>query len=1110
MNKRKAFIPITALMAALLLALVAAMTPFVAGPNIAHAQSADATLSGLAIVGEPNDVAANLTVKDGTGGFSSSETEYTARIPFITAGVTVTATANDTNATVSFNYPDVNSTEDGHQINLSSRAGMTTDIEVTVRAEAGNTQKYTISVYRENQDKSKNANLASLSLGEVSIGGFSPGTTSYKARYKGETVTLSYGLSDTNGGASAAVTVADNDSGSSYDADTKKVTLANESYTTTITVTVTPEAGAATVSTSDDCTGTTPDANIKCYTIEVYRIRDNASPDATLQTLTLAVSSGGAFVAGNGIDLSANDFTAVVTNATEHVVITATENDRGADAVITPSDADENTTDHEIELTAGAIRTITVMVTAEDTNSKKEYTLKVYRQRTTLKTDADLSDLNVSKGSLATPFSKDTTAYNVRGLGPADTGLTITATPNDVGASVAFETNTGGTAAVDGSGKVTLAVAGTPTVVTVTVTPESGASGNKVYTVTIVRPRALPSADTSLLAVSITPVGGAISGGNDIVLADEDFEARVTSATTHVTVSATANASANGATAEYPAGQIPLTAGKTTEITVTVVAEDGTNKKPYVIKVYRERSKQLTDATLSALSLSVGTLSPAFSSDRMEYTARVENDVDEVKVEYTLNDNEGGASVAVDNAALTISASQGCNTDEGKTVSLGLRGTTTTISLCVTPEAGAGTENADLKVYEIKVFRKNKNPLPNAELGSLAITDVNPADSSNILTANADLTTQDPKLYVGYRVRTVKVVATPEDNSGGAIATIVSPPDKDATTSDHEIDLTAGAEATITVEVMAEDTDVDAKTRMVKVYRQSLTESTDATLSSLVLTGVQLTDADGNAVEFNPATATYKGKAAFSTKQTTVTAMTNHIGAGLELPTDADAKTPGTQVALTNAGVEYIIRIEVTPESAMAEANTGEVTIPSADTGKTIYTIRVTRAAEASTDATLSSLSVMDGSNAVALTPAFDADTTSYTADVGSEVESVNVSAMKTHIGATVSGDTGDQSLGAGGTTTSIVVKVTAEAGPATEDTADDCMGETPDANIMCYTVNVEREEDSPAAQMLRRYDTDRDGGIDDTEFDNAIVDWSTGEITDAEFDEVIVIWSNS
>ena len=40
-------------MGALLLALVAAMTPFVADPDIAYAQSADATLDTLTIVVNP-------------------------------------------------------------------------------------------------------------------------------------------------------------------------------------------------------------------------------------------------------------------------------------------------------------------------------------------------------------------------------------------------------------------------------------------------------------------------------------------------------------------------------------------------------------------------------------------------------------------------------------------------------------------------------------------------------------------------------------------------------------------------------------------------------------------------------------------------------------------------------------------------------------------------------------------------------------------------------------------------------------------------------------------------------------------------------------------------
>ena len=50
---RKAFIPISALLGALLLALVAAMTPFVADPERAYAQSQsqDTTLYSLSFTG---------------------------------------------------------------------------------------------------------------------------------------------------------------------------------------------------------------------------------------------------------------------------------------------------------------------------------------------------------------------------------------------------------------------------------------------------------------------------------------------------------------------------------------------------------------------------------------------------------------------------------------------------------------------------------------------------------------------------------------------------------------------------------------------------------------------------------------------------------------------------------------------------------------------------------------------------------------------------------------------------------------------------------------------------------------------------------------------------
>ena len=71
----------------------------------------------------------------------------------------------------------------------------------------------------------------------------------------------------------------------------------------------------------------------------------------------------------------------------------------------------------------------------------------------------------------------------------------------------------------------------------------------------------------------------------------------------------------------------------------------------YKVIVYRQRDAVSIedDATLSALSLSAGTLMPAFMSDRMEYDARVGGDVGEVTVSSTPTDNAGGVVVTVTN-----------------------------------------------------------------------------------------------------------------------------------------------------------------------------------------------------------------------------------------------------------------------------------------------------------------------------------------------------------------------------------------------------------------------------------------------------------------------------
>ena len=118
------------------------------------------------------------------------------------------------------------------------------------------------------------------------------------------------------------------------------------------------------------------------------------------------------------------------------------------------------------------------------------------------------------------------------------------------------------------------------------------------------------------------------------------------------------------------------------------------------------------------------------------------------------------------------------------------------------------------------------------------------------------------------------------------------------------------------------------------------------------------------------------------------------------------------------------------------------------------------------TDTNLTSLSLMDNNGMdVALMPAFAPDTTEYTAMVGSDVEYVEVEAMANQ-GREIDGD-GMHTLMDGDNT----ITVTVSAREAE----------------MTYTVVVMREAMSDEARLRRAYDANGDGSIDGTELNNAI-----------------------
>ena len=148
-------------------------------------------------------------------------------------------------------------------------------------------------------------------------------------------------------------------------------------------------------------------------------------------------------------------------------------------------------------------------------------------------------------------------------------------------------------------------------------------------------------------------------------------------------------------------------------------------------------------------------------------------------------------------------------------------------------------------------------------------------------------------------------------------------------------------------------------------------KSSDATLSALTLSDI-------NIGTFASGTTSYTAQVANSVSQTTVSPTVNHSGASHVVKLGGVTDSDGVVSLATGSNV---ITVEVTAED-------GDIT-------KT-YTVTVTRSAQASTDATLSGLTLSNVNFGT-----FASGTTSYTADVANSVTETTVTPTVNHSGAT-------------------------------------------------------------------------------------------------------------
>lgn len=305
------------------------------------------------------------------------------------------------------------------------------------------------------------------------------------------------------------------------------------------------------------------------------------------------------------------------------------------------------------------------------------------------------------------------------------------------------------------------------------------------------------------------------------------------------------------------------------------------------------------DATLRALSVSAGTLSPSFAADVTDYDVNVPHEIDAITVTAVANDANASFTYYADGASATDTI----------TLKVGV----TRIEVRVIAD-----DNAASRTYTIDVTRA---PSSNAAIGSLSLDGVTLNE-----TVHAD--TLSYTAAVPNDTALTRVHAVPADANAVVSAVLVN---RTPAAPGEDIELSVGTNV-IEVEITAQD-NVTKRSYTITVERAS---SDNAQLGNLALSQGSL-----NPV-FDPNTRSYTVDVSHETESISVTAATAHDRASMTVNGRTVASGSSADAALSVGSSE--ITLVVTAENGVATET---------------YTITVNRAA--SVNAGLSGLALSEG-----------------------------------------------------------------------------------------------------------------------------------------------------
>ncbi|HEY4327110.1 MAG TPA: cadherin-like beta sandwich domain-containing protein [Mucilaginibacter sp.] len=737
--------------------------------------STDASLSGLsASTGNFNQI------------FSPNTKNYTQSVPNGVTSIAITPTTNDTTATMTVNgIPLLSGTASA---SMPLNVGNNT-ITTVVTAQDGTTKLiYNITV---NRALSSNSALASLGLSSGSFSTPFLSTTSSYTVNVANSVT-SFTVKPIVSDVTAILTV----NGAALASGTTSASVALKIGSNTIT----------TIVTAQDRTRST-------YIITVIRA---PSSNAGLSNMVLNNGSlSPAFTTGT------TAYTVSVSNSVISINIRPTVSDPTAIVTVNGALLNAGTTSPLFNLKVGN-NIITTVVTAQDKVTKLTYTVTVIRPPSS---NAGLSGLVLSNSSFGQTFSTATNNYTAT-VSNAITTTTIKPTVVDPTATI---TVNGAALASGTTSKPIVLTVGNNNIITIVITAQDGTTN--IYTVTVNR---VPATNAGLagLVLSSGGVSPAFSTGNI------NYTASVVNAVTSVTVKPTvsdpaATVTVNGTTVTSgtTTGSIALNTGGNV-IKIVVTAQDGITTKMYLIAVTRAVS---SNASLSNIVVSSGSLSPAFSTGTTNYIVNVSNATTSLTISPILSD--ATATMALNGTALASGTTA---------VSFTLKIGNTSITTVITAQ-----DKITKRTYVVIVVRA---PSSNAGLSNLVL-------SSGNLSPTFATGTTNYKTTVANAITSIRVTPTLNDPNATVMINGIS---LGTSTTSTPITLKVGKNIITTV-VTAQDktTKVTYTTTVIRL------PSSNATLTNLILNNANLSPT------FAPGTISYTANVSSTTLSTIIRPIVN-------------------------------------------------------------------------------------------------------------------------------------------------------------------------------------------------------------------------------------------